>query len=74
MQNDFLIILSLHLQLKNLDKLLGDLVEFAKARTANIDRLNKLDGQLSFVHDQMKMRLNPVNFGQQKEETYFEGK
>jgi hypothetical protein len=22
----------------------------------------------------MKMRLNPVSFGQQKEETYFEGK
>ncbi|KAI6170415.1 hypothetical protein M3Y97_01154800 [Aphelenchoides bicaudatus] len=58
--------------LKNLDKLLGGLVEFAQSRTANIEKLNQLEGRISFVHDQMRMRVNPTTFSQQKEEVFYD--
>jgi hypothetical protein len=56
-----------------LDKQLGSLIEFTQARTANIEKLNKLAGCLSFVSDQVKMRSTSATFGQQKEEIFFEG-
>lgn len=61
-------------QLRNLDKQLGDLVEFAEARTANIEKLNQLEGRLQFVQEQMKTRVNPVKFGEQRALVNFEGK
>jgi len=57
--------------LKNLDKHLGGLVEFAQTRSANIDKLNQLEGRLSFTYEQMKLRTNPVTFREQEAPSTF---
>jgi hypothetical protein len=59
--------------LESLDQDLGELIEYAQARTKNIDKLSQLEGRLEFVVAQMKMRGKPLEFGAQKPDYCYVG-
>ncbi|KAI6190597.1 hypothetical protein M3Y97_00135800 [Aphelenchoides bicaudatus] len=59
--------------LRDLDKQLASLVDFARARTSNVEKLSQLDGNISRVLENAKARVSAsCSFRDQKEEVFFQ--
>ncbi|CAD5230440.1 unnamed protein product [Bursaphelenchus xylophilus] len=56
----------------NLDQQIGSLIEYVEARTANLEKLMKLDGKITFFCEQVQRRLNPVKYVEQEPQVIFE--